>query len=115
MKTIYVNKNIFNEEGELKRYTPKSIYFMVVIGELDDDNNLVVNHYVKSGKYYYLIDDKPKLTNVIKYEFDNRGNLRIVKEYFDVPDEYVGLIIDGRNISGIDNDGNIIEEIEIEG
>lgn len=122
MKTIYVNKNIFNEEGKLKRYTPKSIYFMVVIGELDDDNNLVVNHYVKSGKYYYLIEDKPKFTNVVKFKFNDDGDLRIVDEYFDIPDEYVGLVIDGKNFSGIDNDnnlidddGNIIEHIEVEG
>lgn len=122
MKTIYVNKNIFDKEGKLKRYTPKNYYSMIVIGDLDDNNNLVVNHYAKSGKYYYLIEDKPKFTNVVKFKFNDDGDLRIVDEYFDIPDEYVGLVVDGKNFSGIDNDnnlidddGNIIEHIEVEG
>lgn len=122
MKTIYVNKNIFDEEGKLKRYKPKSNYNLVVIGELDDNSNLVVKHYVKSGKYYYLIDDIPKFTNVTKFEVDNYGDLVIVDEYFDIPDEYVGLVVDGITFSGIDFDGNLIDDdkniignIEVEG
>lgn len=100
MKTIYVNKNIFNEEGELKRYTPKNYYSMVVIGDLDDNNNLVVNHYVKSGKYYYLVFDAPDATDVVKFKFNDDGDLRIVKEYFDLDENEVEDVIDGKEVEG---------------
>ena len=100
MKTIYVNKNIFDEEGKLKRYEPKSNYNLVVIGELNDNNNLVVKHYVKSGKYYYLIFDAPDATDVVKFRFDDYGDLVIVKEYFDLDENEVEDLIDGKEVEG---------------
>lgn len=100
MKTIYVNKNIFDEEGKLKKYEPKSNYDLVVIGELDDSNNLIVKHYVKSGKYYYLIFDAPCITDVVKFKFDVYGDLVIVKEYFYLDKNEVEDVIDGKEVEG---------------